>query len=164
VIDRGILSSIWDYSPGVFEEVTVRRVVAQGLLSKQALSLTIALWPSGSRAEILLSASEACSNFPQGRSGPPNSFKQTDQGCTLLALFGMTIALTPSKHGSIQFSLGVVSSVEDFVSVTPAADGATRWDVRILPQTYPVPLVGLLLIQVVAFRFFSRLIRRPGND
>jgi hypothetical protein len=85
-------------------------------------------------------------------------------GCTLLALFSMTITLTPSKHGAMSFSLGIVSSVEDFVSVTPVAGGATRWDLHILPQTYPVPLVCLLLIQVVVFRLFSRRIRRPGND
>jgi hypothetical protein len=85
-------------------------------------------------------------------------------GCTLLALFSMTLTLTPSKHGEIGFSIGAVCSVEDFVSVTTAADGAKRFDIDILPQSYVVPLVCLLLIQVAAFRFFSRPIRRTGKD
>jgi hypothetical protein len=85
-------------------------------------------------------------------------------GCTLLALPGVTITLLPSNHGALSFSLGIALSVEDFVSVTPAAGGGTRYDLHILPQSFPVPLVCLLLIQVVAFRFFSRPLRRPRND
>jgi hypothetical protein len=85
--------------------------------------------------------------------------------CILLSIFSMTIRQIPPDHGSASFSLGLVTlSAEDFISVTPEPGGATRWEVHILPQTYVVPLVCLLLIQVVAFRFFSKPIRRPGND
>jgi uncharacterized membrane protein len=86
-------------------------------------------------------------------------------GCTLLAVFSMTVTRTPPDHRAIAFSLGYVSlSAEDFISVTPEPGGATRWEVHILPQSYVVPLVCLLLTQVVAFRLFSRPIRREGND
>jgi LytS/YehU family sensor histidine kinase len=37
-----------------------------------------------------------------------------------------------------------------------------RFDIDILPQSYVVPPVCLLLIQVAAFRFFSRPIHRMG--
>jgi hypothetical protein len=84
-------------------------------------------------------------------------------GCTLLALPGVKITQTP-PHGSISFNLGVACSVEDFVSIEQLPGGGTRYDLHILPQSYPVPLVCLLLIQVVAFRFFSRPIRRRGDD
>jgi hypothetical protein len=85
--------------------------------------------------------------------------------CILLAIFSMTVRQIPPDHGSASFSLGLVTlSAEDFISVTPEPGGTTRWEVHILPQTYVVPLVCLLLIQVVAFRFFSKPIRRPGND
>ena len=85
-------------------------------------------------------------------------------GCTLLSLSSVTIIQTPPNHGGIALHLGVVLSVEDFVSVTPAPGGATHLDLHIIPQSYAVPLVCLLLIQIVAFRFFSRPIRRPRND
>jgi hypothetical protein len=84
-------------------------------------------------------------------------------GCTLLALPGVKITLTP-PHGSIAFNLGVACSVEDFVSIEQLPGGGARFDLHILPQSYPVPLVCLLLIQIVAFRFFSRPIRRSRND
>lgn len=85
-------------------------------------------------------------------------------GCTLLALFGMTLTITPDKNASITFSLGANISIEHFFSVTPVPDGGTRIGLYILPYTFVVPLICLLLIQVVAFRFFSRPIRRPRND
>ncbi len=86
-------------------------------------------------------------------------------GCTLLALLSMTLQLTPDKHGAMSFSLGYVGlSVEDFVSVKPEPGGGKLFEIHILPQSYVVPLFFLLILQVVAFRFFSRPIRRPGKD
>lgn len=85
-------------------------------------------------------------------------------GCTLLSLPGVTFTRTPPDHGGLSLNLGIALSVEDFVSIESAPGGATRFDLHILPQSFVVPLVCLLFIQVVAFRFFSRPIRRPRND
>ncbi len=85
-------------------------------------------------------------------------------GCILLALFSVTITRTPADRTGLAFSLGVNISVEDFVSVTPEPGGGTRLELHALPYKFAVPLICLLLIQVVAFRFFSRPIRRPDKD